>query len=494
MVRKSLQVMLLGFAGTLLVLAAAFPVGVSARPQDQTTWNLVWSDEFNGSSVNTADWNYEVGGGGWGNNELEYYTNGNNAFIQNGALVIEARKENVGGYQYTSTRMTTKGKHEFTYGKIEARIALPSGQGLWPAFWMLGSNISTVGWPLCGEIDIMEHVNTVSTINGTIHWDSGGHASYGGTSTAADVTAYHIYTIEWNSSSIKWFLDGTQYVEANILNNINSTEEFHKPFFLLLNLAVGGNWPGSPDGSTVFPARMYVDYVRVYQQGTSRDAYGTIQAESYDAQSGIQTETTSDTGGGSNIGWIANGDYAVYNNVNFGSTPPTQVYSRVASGAASGVSGTIEYRLDSTTGTLVATQSVSSTGGWQVWNTRTANTGAATGVHNLYIVFKSSQGGDFVNLNWFSFSRSATATPTRTSTPTRTPTRTNTPIGPTQTPTRTPTRTNTPVSGIAPWAPYVSYAVGALVTYDGVTYRCIQAHTSLPGWEPPIVPALWGPQ
>jgi beta-glucanase (GH16 family) len=247
---------------SLGVLAAVAP---AAHAQ---TWNLVWSDEFNGASVDRSKWNFEEGGHGWGNNELEYYTNGNNSSIVNGALVIEARREDVGGRNYTSSRMTTKGKREFTYGRVEARIALPTGQGLWPAFWMLGANIGSVGWPACGETDIMEHVNSDTTTHGTIHWDAGGYASYGGSVTVSNVMAYHVYTIEWTPSSIKWFVDGAQYHEANIQNSINSTEEFHRPFFILLNLAVGGNWPGPPNGSTAFPARMFVDYVRVYQQTT----------------------------------------------------------------------------------------------------------------------------------------------------------------------------------------------------------------------------------
>jgi beta-glucanase (GH16 family) len=240
------------------------------------TWNLVWSDEFNGPSIDTSNWTFETGGGGWGNNELEYYTNGANASIQNGALVIEARRENVGGMAYTSTRMNTRGKHEFTYGRIEARIALPSGQGLWPAFWMLGSNIGTVGWPASGEIDIMEHVNTASTIFGTIHWDSGGHVSYGGSTSVPSFTGYHVYSIEWSPSAITWFVDGVQYVQANILNNINNTQAFQRPFFILLNLAVGGAFPGNPNSSTPFPSRMLVDYVRVYQQSTGGGGGGTI--------------------------------------------------------------------------------------------------------------------------------------------------------------------------------------------------------------------------
>jgi beta-glucanase (GH16 family) len=230
-------------------------------------WTMIWSDEFNDSIVNPGIWNCEVGGGGWGNNELEHYTC-NNASIQNGKLVIEARQENMGGYQYTSSRMTTQGKREFTYGKIEASIALPSGQGLWPAFWMLGSDIGSVGWPASGEIDIMEHINTDNKVNGTIHWDAGGHADYGCSSNdvlpGLDVTQYHVYDIVWETDKITWHVDGIEYCHVVISNNINSTEEFHRPFFILLNLAVGGNWPGSPDDGTIFPAKMYVDYIHVY--------------------------------------------------------------------------------------------------------------------------------------------------------------------------------------------------------------------------------------
>lgn len=227
------------------------------------TWQLIWSDEFNGTSVNTGNWNFETGAGGWGNNEQQYYR-AQNASVSNGNLVITARREAFGGANYTSARMTTQNKQTFTYGKMEARIKLPLGQGLWPAFWMLGSNISSVGWPRCGEIDIMEHINTETKVYGTIHWDANGYASYGGNTTTTPAN-YHIYTIEWNSSAIKWFVDGVKYHEANILNSINSTDEFHRPFFFILNLAVGGNWPGQTIDNSKLPASMYVDYVRAYR-------------------------------------------------------------------------------------------------------------------------------------------------------------------------------------------------------------------------------------
>ena len=184
--------------------------------------------------------------------------------MANGNLVITAKRERYRGSNYTSARMTTQNKRQFTYGKMEARIKLPLGQGLWPAFWMLGSSFSSVGWPKCGEIDIMEHINTENNVYGTIHWDVNGYASYGGntTTTPAD---YHVYSIEWDASSIKWFVDGIQFHEANILNSINGTDEFHKPFFFIVNLAVGGNWPGQTIDNSKFPASLYVDYVRVYQ-------------------------------------------------------------------------------------------------------------------------------------------------------------------------------------------------------------------------------------
>jgi beta-glucanase (GH16 family) len=227
------------------------------------TYQLVWSDEFNGTSVNTSNWTFETGAGGWGNNEQQYYRS-QNATVSGGNLIITAKRESFGGAQYTSARMTTQNKRSFTYGRMEARIKLPLGQGLWPAFWMLGTNIGSVGWPRCGEMDIMEHINTSNTVYGTMHWDVNGYASYGG-NTNTTPASYHVYSIEWNSSYIRWMVDGVKYHEGNILNNINGTEEFHRPFFFILNVAVGGNWPGQTIDNSKLPASMYVDYVRVYQ-------------------------------------------------------------------------------------------------------------------------------------------------------------------------------------------------------------------------------------
>lgn len=232
--------------------------------------NLVWSDEFNDATINRSNWTYDTGGSGWGNNELEYYTNRPvNANLSEGNLQIIAKKEDYGGNSYTSARLKTQGLQNFTYGKIEARIKAPVGQGLWPAFWMLGKNItqSGWGWPKCGEIDILEHINKSTNLNGTLHWDNNGHKSYGLT-TPCDVTKFHVYGLEWDAKAIKLFLDGKKYLEMNIANNINSTDEFHLPFFIILNLAVGGNWPGVPNATTIFPDTLFVDYVRVYGLST----------------------------------------------------------------------------------------------------------------------------------------------------------------------------------------------------------------------------------
>lgn len=238
------------------------PVTPPPPPPDTSTYQLVWSDEFDKSSIDETVWNFETGGGGWGNNEQEYYQAAN-ANIENGNLVITAKKEAVGSNKYTSARMTTQGKKEFFYGKVEARIKIPVGQGFWPAFWMLGSNINTVNWPACGETDIMEHINTDSLVYGTAHWDNSGHQQ-NGDKTSTTPSEYHVYSVEWNASLIKYYVDSTEYHETSISGG--NIEEFHHPFFILLNFALGGDWPGQTIDDSLLPAKMYVDYVRVYQK------------------------------------------------------------------------------------------------------------------------------------------------------------------------------------------------------------------------------------
>jgi beta-glucanase (GH16 family) len=231
------------------------------------TYQLIWSDEFNGTSVNTSNWNIDNGNPNV-NHELEYYQ-GANATVTGGNLVITARQQSMGGQPYTSAKLNSSGKFSVTYGRIEARIKLPMVQGTWPAFWMLGSNIGTVGWPTCGEIDIMEHVNTSNSILGTMHWNGGsGHVQYG-SSTTTTPGDFHVYAVEWDNSSIRWYVDNVLYVTGNIANNINNTGAFHLPFYIILNLAMGGDLPGSTVDNGSLPASMYVDYVRVYSMNSS---------------------------------------------------------------------------------------------------------------------------------------------------------------------------------------------------------------------------------
>ena len=241
------------------------------------TSELVWSDEFNqsdGSALDAGKWNYELGGNGWGNNELEYYTaSTNNARIEDGKLVIEARPEKVGGKNYTSARLLTKGKCSWTYGRIEARIKIPRGQGIWPAFWMMGTNISSVSWPTCGEIDIMENIGKEpGLIHGTVHGlgysggsGIGGPGALPGGATFAD--DFHVYAVECEPDRLCWLVDGQPYFTITPARLPAGTKwVFNEPKFMLLNLAVGGAWPGNPDGQTIFPQRMVVDYVRVYNK------------------------------------------------------------------------------------------------------------------------------------------------------------------------------------------------------------------------------------
>jgi len=243
--------------------------------------SLVWSDEFqqpDGSAPDPAKWGYDTGGSGWGNNELEYYTSRtNNARIEDGKLVIEARQENYDRRNITSARLLTKGKWSGTYGRIEASIKIPRGQGMWPAFWMLGTNITSVNWPACGEIDIMENIGREpGTVHGTVHGpqsggDYNGDIGVGGPvklpGGAAFADDFHLYAVEWTTNRIDWLLDGNKYFEVTPANLPKDAKwVFNQPQFLLLNLAVGGGWPGNPDATTTFPQRMIVKYVRVYEK------------------------------------------------------------------------------------------------------------------------------------------------------------------------------------------------------------------------------------
>ncbi|MEZ4921272.1 MAG: family 16 glycosylhydrolase [Saprospiraceae bacterium] len=235
---------------------------------------LVWQDEFDQGALNGANWTHEIGTGqgGWGNNELQYYRP-ENTYFDSDFLIIEAREENVGGSNYTSSRMVTKDKFEFQYGRVDIRAALPQGQGLWPALWMLGANIDDLGWPACGEIDIMEMIGSQpGRTHGTVHYgnDVGSHQYMGGSKAlsgnAIFADEFHVFSIIWEENRIEWLLDGVTFYVVDPSDIVAGQNwPFNEPFFFIFNVAVGGNWPGSPDGSTQFPQRMIVDYVRVFQ-------------------------------------------------------------------------------------------------------------------------------------------------------------------------------------------------------------------------------------
>ncbi|MEZ4386463.1 MAG: glycoside hydrolase family 16 protein [Candidatus Krumholzibacteriia bacterium] len=238
---------------------------------------LVWQDEFDGpvdQSPDPTKWGYDVGNGdgGWGNQQLEFDTARPENVSLDGAgnLRIIAREEDYNGFSYTSARIKTQGKFSRAYGRFEARIQLPVGRGIWPAFWLLGDNIGTVGWPQCGEIDIMEYRGQLPSVaNGALHGPgySGGSPLTGSyTLTGAGFNeGFHVFAVEWTSNAISWSVDGTTYLTVGPGDLPGGAAwVFDHPFFIILNVAVGGNYVGDPDQTTVFPQTMLIDYVRVY--------------------------------------------------------------------------------------------------------------------------------------------------------------------------------------------------------------------------------------
>lgn len=263
-------------AGLVLFKALALE---SSPATTLPAWHLVWADEFNqpeGTSPDRSRWVFDTGGNGWGNRELQTYTDRtNNCRIENGMLVIEARREEFTGRDgvarhFTSARLKTQGRYSFTYGRIEARIQLAGGQGLWPAFWLLGDNLATVGWPACGEIDIMENIGKEpATVHGTIHGPGYSGAKGIGQPhrlrSGRFADGFHRYAVEWTPREITFLCDGEPYGTVSPTSLPTGAHwVFDAPEFIILNLAVGGAWPGDPDAATSFPQRMLVDYVRVF--------------------------------------------------------------------------------------------------------------------------------------------------------------------------------------------------------------------------------------
>jgi beta-glucanase (GH16 family) len=254
------------------------------RPGDLPGWSLAWSDEFDGragSPVDPTVWQPEVGGHGWGNEELQYYTDStaNAALDGAGNLAIVVRRPDpdlrgrLGGCAYTSARLITKDRVAFSYGLVRARIRLPSGRGIWPAFWMLGQDIDEVGWPHCGEIDVMENFGKdPAVVHGTVHGP--GYAGAGGVTASFDAGVrladdFHVYSVHWEADRIRWFLDDQLYHTVTPDDLRGNRWVFDHDFFLLLNVAVGGTFSQRPDSSTTVPQTMLVDYIRVYTKSAT---------------------------------------------------------------------------------------------------------------------------------------------------------------------------------------------------------------------------------
>ena len=267
-----------------IVCESLLPSPPTVCASDKVAWKLAWSDEFNGpdgSAVDSTKWSFDIGGKGWGNKELETYTGRTvNAHLEKGSLIIKAIKETFTGADnitrdYTSARLLTKNKFSQAYGRFEARIKIPYGQGIWPAFWMLGDNINTAHWPNCGEIDVMENIGKEpSIVHGTFHGP--GYSGGKGVGAAYTLTGgkkfsddFHTFAVEWEPKVIRFYVDGNLY-QTRTPSDLphGASWVFDHPFFIILNVAVGGAWPGNPDASTVFPQQMLVDYVRVYKRAS----------------------------------------------------------------------------------------------------------------------------------------------------------------------------------------------------------------------------------
>ncbi len=419
-----------------------------------------------GSGVNTANWQYVNGtsypGGpaNFGTGEVETMTSAtsNVALDGNGNLRITPQRDAAGNW--TSGRIeTTRSDFQPPAGgklRIEARLQMPdvtgaAAKGYWPAFWALGAPYrgNWWNWPSIGELDVMENVQGVNNEWATMHCGvgSGGPCNettgIGGQTPCVPTAcqaAFHTYAVEWDRSTspeqMRFYLDGVDFhtVRADQVDATTWANATDHGYFLILNVAMGGAFPaafgGGPDAGTVPGHALVVDYVAVWQAAGgatappttappttappttqppttappgSRDAYSAIQAESFDQQSGLTTEPTTDTGGGLDVSSAAGGDWALYKGVDFGAAPATQFYARVASGAAGGVSGLVEVRLDSPGNAPVGSFAVANTGGWQSWRTVPANISAVTGTHDVYLTFTSGQPADFVNVNWFDF-------------------------------------------------------------------------------------------
>ncbi len=447
---------LLAAAALVVPLAAGVSVTTTAAaaPAPPAGWTTTFSDDFSaaaGSPLDSSKWVYDLGtsypggAGNWGTGEVESNTNSTANVYQDGAghLAIKPIRDAAG--HWTSGRVETQRTDLAAPAggvlRVEASLQQPNvnttnGAGYWPAFWMLGDAARPVGatnWPSIGEIDIMEDINGRSSEFATLHCGTGSGGpcnettgiGSGERACAGCQTGFHTYAMEYDRSvspeQIRYYLDGVNFftVNANQVDATTWNNATHHGFFVILNVAMGGGFPnafgGGPTAATVSGQPMLVDYVAAYTKGGSTGGTGggtgggtsatsTIQAESFAGQSGTMTESCTDTGGGQDVGYIGNGDWLQYNNVDFGTAGLHTINTRVANGAASGVSGVIEVHLDSLSNGAIGTFSVGNTGGWQSWRTVPGGIGSTTGTHTVFLKFVTGSGQDFVNVNWFNFS------------------------------------------------------------------------------------------
>ncbi|MEV0720163.1 carbohydrate-binding protein [Asanoa sp. NPDC050611] len=445
---------------TITVAAVATAVTANASvPATPSGWTLAWSDDFNGSAnslPSSANWiidtgtGYPGGPGNWGTGEIQTYTNSTSNLSLDGSGNLRITPIRNGSGQWTSARIETqRSNFKAPSGgvlRIEGRIQMPNvtgaqAAGYWPAFWALGAPYrgNYWNWPAIGEFDIMENVNGINSVWGVLHCgvSPGGPCNETnglGTSRACPgsscQSAFHTYRFEWDASvspqQLRWYVDGTLFhtvTQSQVGEPHWSNMTSHAGYFILLNVAMGGAFPngvagsGTPTASTVSGRPMLVDYVAVWTRGGGGSnptdppptgnpggggsAYNQIQAESFNAQSGVIVEACSE--GGQNIGAVRNGDWVQFNNVNFGSTPARDFVARVASGAGGGVSGLVEVRLDSRSNAPIGSFALANTGGWQSWRSIPGNVTPTTGTHTVFLTFTSGQPNDFVNVNWFQF-------------------------------------------------------------------------------------------
>ncbi|MFG0245622.1 MAG: family 16 glycosylhydrolase [Phycisphaerales bacterium JB052] len=404
----------------------------------QDAWQLQWSDEFDGTALNTDNWSYQTGTGtayglpaGWGNNELQYYTDSTaNITVSDGTLKINAIEQRFNGRDYTSARIRSLYKQDFLYGRFEARMKLPSTPGIWPAFWMLPTNSPYGSWASSGEIDIMESVNYADRIYGTLHFGNNwpNNASDGprlqdGTDFSQD---FHTYRIDWDPDRITWYVDDIAYGSRpntswfSSAAPSNPSAPFDSEFHLLLNVAVGGNFPGNPDGSSTFPQTLEVDYVRVYERvqlpysGQAHPVPGTIQAEDFDLgaqnqsyydcdatntggeyrETGVDIEVASEEG--YNISDMCQGEWLEYT-VDVQTAGTYTLETRVASDRTGGA-----FRIERDGQDLTGTVFFLATFGWQNWTTVTTNLELEAGEQVLRFVNMGVADTQY-NVNSFTF-------------------------------------------------------------------------------------------